>query len=96
MSAIDPELGPIPHLVDTQSDDFRVYSPRKYVPLNYPCLILTFSFPGLPKPTELAEHFALQGYKLNTRKVRRCDIQNAMADIQNERQQASPNPSPPP
>ncbi|EKD01882.1 hypothetical protein A1Q2_03809 [Trichosporon asahii var. asahii CBS 8904] len=82
MSAIDPELGPIPHLVDTQSDDFRVYSPR--------------NFPGLPKPTELAEHFALQGYKLNTRKVRRCDIQNAMADIQNERQQASPNPSPPP
>lgn len=29
MSAIDPGSGPVPHLVDTQSDDFRVYSPRK-------------------------------------------------------------------
>lgn len=94
MSAIDPDLGPIPHLVDTQSDDFRVYSPRKSVPVSSELSRLTFSFPGLPKPTELAEHFALQGYKLNTRKVRhRRDFG---LTGQNERQQASPNPSPPP
>ncbi|WOO84648.1 Velvet complex subunit B [Vanrija pseudolonga] len=57
---------PIPPLVECQSADFKVYSPR--------------NFPGLPKPTELAEHFARQGYKLNTRK--------------NERQAASPPASP--
>ncbi|KAL1407121.1 hypothetical protein Q8F55_006535 [Vanrija albida] len=57
---------PIPPLVECQSADFKVYSPR--------------NFPGLPKPTELAEHFARQGYKLNTRK--------------NERQAVSPPASP--
>jgi hypothetical protein len=30
---------------------------------------VTESFPGLPKQTELSEHFARQGFKLNTRKV---------------------------
>lgn len=30
---------------------------------------VTKSFPGLPKQTELSEHFARQGFKLNTRKV---------------------------
>ncbi|RSH78705.1 uncharacterized protein EHS24_001601 [Apiotrichum porosum] len=68
MRAIAPDSGPMPALVHGQSADFKVYSPR--------------NFPGLPKPTELADHFARQGYKLNTRK--------------NERQAASPGQSPPP
>ncbi|WVR03488.1 hypothetical protein IAU60_000479 [Kwoniella sp. DSM 27419] len=46
-----------PSLVECQSQRFKVYSPRQV--------------PPLPKPTELAEHFAKQGFKLNTRKNER-------------------------
>ncbi|WRT63694.1 uncharacterized protein IL334_000617 [Kwoniella shivajii] len=58
LTAIAPDLGvPAPCLVECQSQPFRVYSPRQV--------------PPLPKPTELAEHFAKQGFKLNTRKNER-------------------------
>ncbi|KAL7418846.1 hypothetical protein Q5752_006530 [Cryptotrichosporon argae] len=58
MSAVAGEhRPPVPPLVELRSRDFRVFSPRM--------------FPGLPKPTELATHFAAQGYKLNTRKNER-------------------------
>lgn len=66
ITAAEPGSGiPAPLLVECRSQAFKVYSPR--------------NFPGLAKPTELAEHFAKQGFKLNTRK--------------NERQAESP-PSP--
>ncbi|KAK6905375.1 hypothetical protein I203_106202 [Kwoniella mangroviensis CBS 8507] len=72
LTAIASDEGiPAPCLVEAQSQPFRVYSPRQV--------------PPLPKPTELAEHFAKQGFKLNTRK--------------NERTASSPPPpaiSPPP
>ncbi|GFZ51858.1 hypothetical protein JCM24511_09626 [Saitozyma sp. JCM 24511] len=54
-AADDPSTGFVQPLADCQSHQFRVYSPR--------------NFPGLPKQTELSEHFARQGFKLNTRKV---------------------------
>ncbi|WWC66694.1 uncharacterized protein I206_100598 [Kwoniella pini CBS 10737] len=58
LTAISPDDGiPAPCLVEAQSQPFRVYSPRQV--------------PPLPKPTELAEHFAKQGFKLNTRKNER-------------------------
>ena len=75
---------PAPALTECQSQTFRVYSPRQYVLLSSRDMITyTFSLngefiidprstirvPALPKPTELAEHFAQQGFKLNTRKV---------------------------
>ncbi|RSH85592.1 hypothetical protein EHS25_003731 [Saitozyma podzolica] len=53
-AADDPSTGFVQPLADCQSHQFRVYSPR--------------NFPGLPKQTELSEHFARQGFKLNTRK----------------------------
>ncbi|WVQ93807.1 hypothetical protein IAU59_000885 [Kwoniella sp. CBS 9459] len=68
LTAIGPSVGiPSPCLVECQSQPFRVYSPRQV--------------PPLPKPTELAEHFAKQGFKLNTRK--------------NERTVSTPPPSAP-
>ncbi|WWC58252.1 uncharacterized protein I303_100790 [Kwoniella dejecticola CBS 10117] len=58
LTAISTDDGaPAPCLVEAQSQPFRVYSPRQV--------------PPLPKPTELAEHFARQGFKLNTRKNER-------------------------
>ncbi|KAK4686869.1 hypothetical protein P7C73_g3255, partial [Tremellales sp. Uapishka_1] len=48
---------PIRPLSQCFSQVFQVYSPR--------------NFPGMPKLTELAEHFARQGFKLNTRKSER-------------------------
>ncbi|OCF36140.1 hypothetical protein I317_01023 [Kwoniella heveanensis CBS 569] len=69
LTAVGPSVGlPSPCLVECQSQPFRVYSPRQV--------------PPLPKPTELAEHFAKQGFKLNTRK--------------NERTVSTPPPSAPP
>nr|XP_019048889.1 hypothetical protein I302_02668 [Kwoniella bestiolae CBS 10118]OCF27819.1 hypothetical protein I302_02668 [Kwoniella bestiolae CBS 10118] len=66
LTAIASDEGvPAPCLVEAQSQPFRVYSPRQV--------------PPLPKPTDLAEHFAKQGFKLNTRK--------------NERTASSPPPS---
>ncbi|WWC85952.1 uncharacterized protein L201_000822 [Kwoniella dendrophila CBS 6074] len=69
LTAIATDAGaPAPCLVEAQSQPFRVYSPRQV--------------PPLPKPTDLAEHFAKQGFKLNTRK--------------NERTASSPPPILPP
>ncbi|WVF66183.1 hypothetical protein IAT40_000923 [Kwoniella sp. CBS 6097] len=69
LTAIGPSVGlPSPCLVECQSQPFRVYSPRQV--------------PPLPRPTELADHFAKQGFKLNTRK--------------NERTVSTPPPSAPP
>ncbi|KAK8845464.1 hypothetical protein IAR55_006177 [Kwoniella newhampshirensis] len=59
---------PAPLLAHCQSQTFKIYSPRQV--------------PPLPKPNELAEHFAKQGFKLNTRK--------------NERTVSSPPPVRPP
>ena len=55
------------------------------------------NFPGLPKPTELAEHFGRQGFKLNTRKVgleQFCYVEGR-SSCQNERQAKTPPASPP-
>ncbi|WVQ76260.1 hypothetical protein IAR50_005925 [Cryptococcus sp. DSM 104548] len=49
-----PGSKPVPHLAECRSQPFNIYPPRQ--------------MPGLPKPTELAEHFANQGFKLNSRK----------------------------
>ncbi|EIW67972.1 hypothetical protein TREMEDRAFT_63857 [Tremella mesenterica DSM 1558] len=57
LTAIGSEDDPRPELVACESQAFTVYSPR--------------NFPGLPKPTDLSEHFARQGFKLNTRKTER-------------------------
>jgi hypothetical protein len=60
-----------PVLVEANSQAFKVYSPR--------------NFPGLPKPTELAEHFGRQGFKLNTRKVCGCSAVTMDARLTAER-----------
>ncbi|WWD22410.1 hypothetical protein CI109_106901 [Kwoniella shandongensis] len=69
LTALDFENNsPAPQLAHCESQTFKIYSPRQV--------------PPLPKPTELAEHFAKLGFKLNTRK--------------NERTVATPPPAPPP
>jgi hypothetical protein len=83
---------PSPPLVSALSQTFKVYSPRKYVPCsNISRDTLMPSFPGIPRPTELAEHFNRLGFKLNTRKVSQSPINlptrssRAYASRQNER-----------
>ena len=71
---------PVKRLGECFSQPFRVYSPRKCVQFLLPLVMLPAdriclsSFPGLPKPTAIAEHFARQGFKLNTRKVGQTNL----------------------
>ncbi|ODN76092.1 hypothetical protein L202_06029 [Cryptococcus amylolentus CBS 6039] len=53
-SAVTGSNRVVPHLAECRSQPFSIYPPRQ--------------MPSLPKPTELAEHFANQGFKLNSRK----------------------------
>jgi len=90
---------PSPPLVSAHSQAFTVYSPRKCVSLH--CQednLADPSFPGIPKPTELAEHFNRLGFKLNTRKVSEPSASTAKAAAalalrQNERPIPESSPS---
>jgi hypothetical protein len=71
---------PSPSLVSAYSQPFTVYSPRKCVsPHGQKEHPADSSFPGIPKPTELAEHFNRLGFKLNTRKVSEPSASTAKA-----------------
>ncbi|OXG20464.1 hypothetical protein C366_01998 [Cryptococcus neoformans Tu401-1] len=67
ITAVEEGGLPVAQLAECRSQPFRIYSPRQ--------------IPILPKLTELAEHFAKLGFKLNTRK--------------NDRAAQSPLPPPP-
>jgi hypothetical protein len=71
---------PSPPLVSAHSQAFTVYSPRKCVSRYCQKEHRAYSsFPGMPKPTELAEHFNRLGFKLNTRKVSEPSASTAKA-----------------
>ncbi|KAI9635898.1 velvet factor, partial [Dioszegia hungarica] len=57
LSVIKPQMPPVPHFANCESEIFKVWAPK--------------AFPGIPKPTELTEHFIKQGFKLNARKNER-------------------------
>lgn len=84
MTAIDTTSSPEPALVEARSNDFTVYSPRKYETVAV--ALVDTSFPGLPRQTELAEHFGKMGFKLNTRKV---GIGNIAPALTSEREAGS-------